>query len=180
MTTYLALLRGVNVGGKSIIKMAELREVLTAAGLDGVRTYIQSGNVIFASGLSAARAAFLIKSTIQSRFGIEADVAVFTSKEWDLVIDAAPEWWGRDQDWKHNLLILTERRAVPAVIASMGELRKGIEAVQPGKGVIYQSISWKDFSRSTSSKLVANPLYKKMTIRNFNTARKLRELLAGS
>lgn len=68
-TRCIGLLRGINVGGKNKIKMAELREVLADAGLGNVRTYIQSGNLIFDSSQDAPSLESLLKRSIQQEFG---------------------------------------------------------------------------------------------------------------
>lgn len=174
METYLALLRGVNVGGNSLIKMANLRDTLTKEGFSDVRTYIQSGNVIFKSGTTnTAELAEQIKSYINKDFGMSVDVVVFSKTEWQLIISSAPKWWGDDKTWKHNLLILIRSSDMSEAIEALGNLKPEIESVEPGKGVLYQSMSFEKFGRTSSSKLVLLPVYKKMTIRNFNTATKL-------
>lgn len=177
---YIAFLRGINVGGNSLIKMAELKEALTAAGLTNVKTYIQSGNVIFSSEINDSdKLASLIKSAISKKFKLQVDVAVFTRAEWQQIIETAPEWWGADPEWKHNLWIMIKPYDVKDITAATSALKPDIEAVEPGDGVLYQSLSIKYFGRTTTgSKIVSNPIYKRMTIRNFNTATKLRSLLA--
>lgn len=177
---YIAFLRGINVGGNTLIKMAELKEALTAAGLANVQTYIQSGNVIFSSGINdTEELAALITSSIQKKFNLQVDVAVFTKAEWQQIIESAPEWWGADPEWKHNLWIMIKPYDMKDVTAAISALKPEIEAVEPGDGVLYQSLSIKYFGRTTTgSKIVSNPIYKRMTIRNFNTATKLRSLLA--
>lgn len=178
MTTYLAFLRGINVGGNSLIKMADLKDALSAAGLQEVRTYIQSGNVIFASeGTDKAQLGAHISETIQQRFALQVDVVVFTKAEWEHIIAAAPAWWGKDKTWKHNMLIMTKPHDMSKVIQAIGELKPDIEAVQPGMGVVYQSMSFQQFGKTTTGKLASNPIYKQMTIRNYNTATKLLSLL---
>ena len=174
MQTYLALLRGVNVGGKGLIKMAELQSALAASGLANVRTYIQSGNVFFESAekdvdvLSAQ-----IADSIAKRFGLQVGVAVFSKSEWQRIIADAPTWWGRDETWKHNLLILLRPYNMADVVRAVGQLKPDIEAMQPGEGVLYQSMSRQLFGRTTTGKLAASPVYKTMTVRNYNTATKL-------
>jgi len=180
MTTYLALLRGVNVGGKGMIKMAELRDALAGGGLSEVKTYIQSGNVIFSSGINDTdELSALIKSTIRKRFGLDVDVAVFTRSQWKRIIDSAPGWWGADSEWKHNLLMMIKPYKAKDVIAAIGDLKPDIEAIEPGRGVLYQSLSVSRFGRTNSSKLVGKPVYKKITIRSYSTANKLQALLAA-
>lgn len=178
MAYYVAFLRGVNVGGKALIKMADLAAALQAAGFTNAHTYIQSGNVIFASDLTNNHVlAQRMQGIIAADFGIHTEVAVFSQAEWDAIIDDAPTWWGSDPTWKHNVLIFTEPIASKTALAAIGTLKPDIEAIQAGNGVMYQSMSLALFGRTTTGKLAANPLYKKLTIRNFNTATKLRTLL---
>ncbi|WML48583.1 DUF1697 domain-containing protein [Neobacillus sp. PS3-34] len=90
MTNYIALLRGINVGGHNIIKMQELRTVLTNMGLEQVRTYIQSGNVLFQSDKNASRLSELIEQEINNAFGFSVTVILRTEKEWEQLIKNCP------------------------------------------------------------------------------------------
>lgn len=178
MKRYLALLRGVNVGGKGKVKMAELRDALSAAGLSDVRTYIQSGNIIFTSGITdSGKLAAMIRQMVQKEFEVETGVALFTRGEWSRIIAAAPDWWGVEKAWRHNLLIMIKPYRMSDVLAALGNLKPDIESVQPGKGVFYQSLSLEKFGRTSSSRLVSSPVYKRMTIRNYNTVMRLGSLL---
>ncbi len=79
---YVALLRGVNVGGKNKLPMADLRDIFTAAGCAAVQTYIQSGNVVFEATLDLAeRAPEIVTQAIRQRFGYETAVVVRSSEE---------------------------------------------------------------------------------------------------
>lgn len=174
MTTYVAFLRGINVGGNNLIKMAELQAALSDTNLHDVKTYIQSGNVVFSSAShNKVKLAENIKATILERFQVGCDVIVFSKEEWQDVIRSAPPWWGHDKTWKHNVLIMTGPHAMQEVVTAIGELKPDIEELKPGNGVLYQSMSFSSFGRTTAGKLAANPIYKKMTVRNFNTATKL-------
>jgi uncharacterized protein (DUF1697 family) len=176
---YLALLRGINVGGKSMIAMSELRTALQDAGFQHVRTYIQSGNVLVASSANAAtaRLAAKIESAIQKTFAMNVGVAVFSEKEWQEVVQQAPQWWGRDKEWKHNLLALLPGTEPADVIDAMAALNPSIERVAAGRHVVYQSLSSKVAGRTTSSKLPSHSIYRRLTVRNYNTTQKLAELL---
>lgn len=175
--TYLALLRGINVGGNNKIPMAELRACLEAAGLTKVATYIQSGNVIFDSNKSHVALAELISACIKDRFGFTVPVAVFTAQEWQTIIKKAPVQWGTDPHWKHNLLIILMPHDMHEIIQNIGELKPDIEMLVPGDGVLYQSMSLKLFGKTTTGKLAAKPIYSRMTVRNYNTSRTLLKLL---
>ena len=89
-TTYLALLRGINVGGKNKLPMKDLSEIFLAAGCDQVRTFIQSGNVIFCSSRSAARLPALITSAIAKRFGYQIPVVLRTAEQMTNVLRNNP------------------------------------------------------------------------------------------
>ena len=96
--TYLALLRGVNVGGKSKIKMAELQAALSMAGFNEVATYIQSGNVMFSSSnTSVDELTSEIESCIRKYFNLNVEAVVFTKEEWRGIVESAPDWWGTDK-----------------------------------------------------------------------------------
>lgn len=177
---YLALLRGVNVGGKSLLRMSELKEALEAAGLAEVRTFIQSGNVLFAGPRRATTGlARQIEATIEKRFAMRVEVTVFTAAEWEAVVQRAPKWWGKSAEWKHNLLALLPETTPQDVIAAMGALKPEIERVAVGPRVVYQSMSRDLFGRTSSGKLPSHPIYRRITVRNFNTTQKLAKLLAN-
>ena len=180
MQQYVAFLRGINVGGARLINMAELKTCLSAAGLSEARTYLQSGNILFQSMASEKVAlAAVIASAIEQVFGIEAPVALFREEEWRRIIEAAPTWWGAAQDWRHNILIPIQPQDVAGVVSAIGPLKPAIEALQAGDGALYQSIAIRAIGRgATGSKLVSNPVYRQLTIRNFNTATKLAALLS--
>lgn len=91
MNTYIALLRGINVSGQKKILMAELRELLTKLGLMNVRTYIQSGNVIFESNQKDTQKLELsIHESINKHYGFEVPILVLTSKDLQLIFNACP------------------------------------------------------------------------------------------
>ncbi len=171
---YIALLRGINVGGNNIIKMAELRECITGLGFKNVRTYIQSGNILFETTEQDSQVLEThIQKAIAEQFSINLTVVVVKKQTLQKIIDDAPLWWGNNDQWKHNLIFLIRPFVVKDFVAAIGELKPDIEAIKAGDGVIYQSISKDSFGKTTSGKLASNPIYKKMTIRNFNTANKL-------
>src|SRR5450756_1580655 len=83
MTTFVALLRAVNVSGQNKIPMAELRRALGGLGLTGVETYVQSGNVVFdAQGDDPAEQAAAIHGLIEREFGYDVDVSSSRPPTW--------------------------------------------------------------------------------------------------
>lgn len=181
MNQYVALLRGINVGGKSLIKMAALKECLDAAGFEDVRTYIQSGNVLFKSSeTNEDKLAEKIRATIKNTFSLDVPTVVISHARFKGIIKNFPKNWGENKEWKYNTLFLIPPYDLPAIIEMMGVLKPDIEALAQGDGVLYQGVELKMFGRSTTGKLAANPSYKFMTIRNLNTTRKLLELMNDS
>ena len=81
MTTYVALLRGINVGGKNAVPMRELRSLLASCGFSDVATYIQSGNAVFGSGRPGPEVAAELEERIEQAFGVRAAVLLRTSAE---------------------------------------------------------------------------------------------------
>jgi uncharacterized protein (DUF1697 family) len=90
MTVYVALLRGVNVGGNKKLPMASLRAVATGCGFGDVQTYIQSGNVVFTARLGAAKAATKLHDAILSETGVDTRVVLRTSAQLQTVMDQNP------------------------------------------------------------------------------------------
>ncbi len=173
---YLALLRGINVGGKNPIKMAELRAAFEAIGLDDVATYIQSGNVVFrAPRQPRAELATGIESQLGRSFGLELKIVLVSETELSGVIAGAPRGFGADSHRCDVIFVrkpLTVRRALDLV-----ETADGVDSVWAGKGVIYFSRLAAMASKSRLSKIVALPEYQEMTIRSWSTTTKLGALM---
>jgi uncharacterized protein (DUF1697 family) len=91
MASHVALLRGINVGGRNKVPMAELREVVASLGHTGVSTYIQSGNVLFSTGeADAGKLAAALEAAISERFGLWASVVVLSRDELAALLAANP------------------------------------------------------------------------------------------
>ena len=175
---YLALLRGINVGGKNQIKMAELKVCLEKAGFENLKTFIQTGNIVFRSDKQdPSKIADLIKQTIKKTFKLDVPTLVLNHEQVRKIVTGLPASFGKDPDWKYNVLFLIPPYDVDDIIKSIGALKPDIETLLAGDGVIYQSMSRKLLGKTTTGKLPANSTYKKMTIRNLNTTRKLLTLM---
>lgn len=90
MFTYVGLLRGINVGGHRMIKMADLAQMLTAMGADQVKTYIQSGNVLFRSDEEAGTLRTRIEQQIEATFGFPVTTVLRTLPEFERIVQASP------------------------------------------------------------------------------------------
>jgi uncharacterized protein (DUF1697 family) len=175
---FVALLRGINVGGHSLIKMSELKNSVENAGFQDVSTYINSGNIFFTSSISdEVKLARNIESAIEETFKLSVRIVVISGAQMQRIITGMPKGWGDKDGWKYNTLFLLPPYNIDTIIADIGTLKPDIEMMLPGDGVIFQAVEFKSFGRSTTGKLAANPVYKQMTIRNLNTTRKLLELM---
>ncbi len=90
MARHIVLLRGINLGSRNRIAMAELRETLVDAGFDDVRTYVQSGNVVLSSGKSPKQVARVCEQRIAARFGLDIAVVARTRDELAAVVERNP------------------------------------------------------------------------------------------
>jgi len=179
---YLALLRGINVGGKNIIKMVELRKCLEKRGLKDVTTYIQSGNIIFSSDeTDKSSLERKIESAILEEFGLTVPTVVLSHNELKTIVDELPPKWATkiEQGWRYYYYFLKSPYDIDEILLSIGELKPDIETLDVGKGVLYQSSDMAKYGRTTTSKIVSKPVYKIATIRNHNTVMKLLGLMNG-
>ena len=182
MNTYVVLLRGINVGGKNIVSMAGLKKRLEELGFVDVSTYIASGNVMLASDKPADEVKARIEAALAKGFkpgGELIKVLVLSRKQLQAVIDHKPKGFGEQPGKYHSdaifLMDIGAAQAMPAFSP-----REGVDKVWPGDGVIYSQRLSAERTRSRLSKIMASPLYKSMTIRNWNTTTRLLGLLKGT
>jgi uncharacterized protein (DUF1697 family) len=176
---YLALLRGINVGGKNKVPMASLKKRLEASGFSNVSTYIASGNVILESAKSADEIKARIEKTLPESFKLDDEiikVLVLTNDQLQAVIDNKPEGFGEQPEKYHSDVIFLMGINSASVITLFNP-RKGVDKIWPGDGVVYSQRLSSQRTKSRLSKIMATPAYKSMTIRNYNTVSKLLELM---
>jgi uncharacterized protein (DUF1697 family) len=179
MSRYVALLRGINVGGKNAVPMVRLRAVLEGLGFTGVATYIASGNVILESERGADAVGALIEEALPRKFDLHDErvrVLVLSQAQLQAVVDNRPEGFGSQPDRYHSdAIFLMGIHSADAM--AVFDPREGVDAVWPGDGVIYSQRLSAERTRSRLSKVMGTPLYKSMTIRNWNTTTTLLEML---
>jgi uncharacterized protein (DUF1697 family) len=176
--TYVAFLRGVNVGGKSIVSMAAIKEALVALGLSDVRTYINSGNVIFstqASGVQQLTAR--IEKALEQHTGMAIKVVVMDHRTLKKMVDAIPRNWVDDKTMRTYVLLLWKELDDRSILDSL-PTKPGVDELKYTPGAVVWRVDREDVGRSQMNRIVGTPLYKKITIRSANTMRKLNELTA--
>jgi uncharacterized protein (DUF1697 family) len=179
MPRYVALLRGVNVGGKNAVPMPALKAAFEDAGFQDVATYIQSGNVLFTAPASGQTdLARRIEQMIRAAFDhYDASVVLRSRSQMRAVVERAPKGFGSEPSkYRYDVCFLKPRTTAKQVIAGL-PLKEGVDRIWPGSGVVYFSRLTSRASSSRLNRVASLPVYKQMTIRNWNTTTKLLELL---
>ncbi len=175
---YLALLRGINVGGNNIIRMADLKACFESMGFSDVVTFIQSGNVIFRSAeKDKAKLTRKIEGALSEKFSYKSRLVTVTYKELKKAVEEAPKGFGKDLDkYRCDVIFLKAPLTVKEAMKNV-KVREGVDNAYAGKTVLYFSRLTSRASQSYLTKIVALPMYQNMTIRNWNTTTKLLVLM---
>jgi uncharacterized protein (DUF1697 family) len=177
MTTYLVLLRGINVGGKNKVPTARLRELLEELGYRDVATYIASGNVILRSDEPPVEIKRKIERALPTKFKLDSElisVLVLTHAELRAVVEHKPKGFGEEPGTYHSdAIFLIDLDAAEAM--EVFDPRPGVDRVWPGNGVIYSRRLSAQRQKSRLNKAITTPLYKSMTIRSWSTTLALHE-----
>lgn len=169
MTAYVALLRGVNVGGVNM-KMADLAKVVRDLGYEDVTTVLASGNVLFTTPDAAAAAKGKLEQALRAAFGYEAWVHVMTRAQVQKIIDGYP--YPRSAD-RHGYVVFVEKDAVRDELLAV-ELDPEIEKAEKGPGVVYWTVPKGNTLDSAMGKAQSGSKHKPwLTTRNLNTLEKL-------
>lgn len=179
MTSYLVLLRGINVGGKNKVPMAALRTVLEDAGFSNVQTYIASGNVFVDSDRTAATVAATIEAELPKSFKLDTElirVAVLSKADLETVIERRPKGFG-DQPAKFHsdaiFLMGIDAEEAMAVFSP----REGVDEVWAGRGVVYHQRLSAQRTKSRLNRIMSTPVFASATIRSWQTTVALRGLM---
>ncbi len=176
---YVALLRGVNVGGKNKIDMKRLKTVFERAGLSDVKTYINSGNIVFRDKKrSPKKLVVLLEKVIEQGFGFHVKVLLRDQDNIAAAAKALPASWTNDDSMKCDAMFLWEACDNPEVLDRL-TIKPKIDDVKYVSGAILWRVDRKNVTKSGMMKLVGTDLYKNMTVRNCNTLRKLAKLMQG-
>jgi uncharacterized protein (DUF1697 family) len=173
---YVALLRGINVGGKNIIKMADIKKAVEKCGFSDVSTYIQSGNVIFESGGNTGEVRGKLEACLIEHFDYDATIIIKNYEQLRKTADNVPGDWRKHNDLRCYLAFIKETLSAQEILPEI-ELKKGIDFIKAGEGVIYMSTLMSGLTSSRFTRLVTKKIYKDITIRNYNTVQKLVSLM---
>ena len=176
MKRQLALLRGINISGKNKIAMPELKREFERLGFKDVRTYLNSGNVLFDSETEdAGKLMETIEAMIREHFQLDIPVFVIAIEDLKDILEHAPSWWGSDDKAIYdNLIFILPPTAFEEVYAEIGEPKEGLERIMNCRNAVFWSFNLK-FHQKTNwwPKTASLPIGSRLTIRTANTVRKL-------
>ena len=180
MPRYVILLRGINVGGKNTLSMAKLKTALEELGYENVATYINSGNVVADSNKGATAIEDEIETVLPRLFKLDSKlirVLALPKATYKKMVSGRPKGFGDEPGKYHSDAIFLMRGLKLEDALSAFDPREGVDALWPGKGVIYHRRLSTQRTKSKLNKMLATPHYKSMTIRNWATTMKLLEML---
>ena len=178
MKRYALLVRGINVGGKNKIVMAELRQELTDLGLEKVESYINSGNIFFTSIDPKAQLVEKLEVFFEVHYSFIQSFSLLSQEDYEEELEKLPAWWNKDLARK-DVLFYTEGLDVEQVIETVKSLELKDEVLHFGKlGIFWGKFSEESYYATAYHKyLLKMPFYRQITIRNAKTFDKIGQLL---
>jgi len=175
---FVALLRGVNVGGNNMISMKSLKESFeTIRGFTNVSTYINSGNVIFQSKEGDARKLEKkIEQVLSKDYQLDSKVVVRSLPEMEKLVKSLPQHWSVASDWRHNVIFLRHTIDSEEILAEL-PIKDDIEQIAYRPGALLWSAQATELRQTSMQKLSTRKIFHDMTVRNLNTTRKLCDLM---
>lgn len=150
MKRYIALLRGINVSGKNKVPMAELKKCFESLGVMEVKTYLNSGNVIFSSADKNVTALIdQVERMMQRELGLDIPVFIIPQEELADILRHAPDWWGTENKGNYdNLIFILPPATFPDIYYEIGAPKEGLEQIQEYQSAVFWSFSRKDYQKT--------------------------------
>ncbi|WP_301591358.1 DUF1697 domain-containing protein [Anaerostipes faecis] len=156
--------------------MAELKKAFEELGFGAVKTYLNSGNVIFSSDEeNIGSLTNRIETTIKKWFGLDIPVFVISKEDLEDILQHAPDWWGdENKEIYDNLIFIMSPATFAEVWDEIGEPREGLEKIQDYKEAVFWSFSRKDYQKTNWWRETASAnISGKLTIQTANTVSKI-------
>lgn len=174
---FVALLRGVNVGGNNMISMRALKESFEKMGFTQVVTYINSGNIIFSTKENDARKLEVqLEQMLLKDYKLDSKVVIRSLPEIAKLVKSLPPGWGGDASWRYNVIFLRHTIDSKKILTEL-PVKDDIEEVVYRPGTLLWSAQASEANRSNMVKIISKKVFKDMTMRNLNTTKKLYELM---
>jgi uncharacterized protein (DUF1697 family) len=175
--TSVALVRGINVGGRNRVPMRELAAGLAARGCTGVATYIASGNILLDDTAPPEQLARTVAATMLEEFEVDARVLVRPGDQVRAIAAAIPEHWTNQAGMRADVLYLWDAVDDEAVLSRL-PARPGVDETRYTPGALLWAVPVAMVNRSGLRGIFGSDLYPLVTVRNVNTARTLARLVA--
>lgn len=176
---YLALLRGINVGGNHTVSMSSLKELFIELGFSEVLTYINSGNVIFSSDQTdIVVLTKQLESALSKSYGFSIPVVIVRAEDLLHLASQLPAAWTNDKEQRTEILFLWEQYDSPGTVGQL-HTNPRVDQLMYIKGAIAWHFDRVNYRQSGIAKIIGTDIYKHMTARNINTVRKLAEILSN-
>ena len=178
MIRYALLVRGINVGGKNKVVMAQLRQELTELGLENVETYINSGNIFFNSIVPRTKLIEKLQAFFERHYPFIQSFSLLSLEDYEEELRNLPDWWYHEMARK-DVLFYTEGLDMNQVIEKVNSLELVDEVLHFGRlGIFWGKLSEATYSKTAYHKhLLRMPFYRDITIRNANTFDKIGQFL---
>jgi len=173
---YVALLRGINVGGNNRVDMKKLKTTFELLGFTKVVTYINSGNIVFEELLRAKDIiANEIEKAINQDFNLEIKVLLRNIEEITAIFSELPASWVKNEMMRTDVMFLWDEFDSPEIMEQINI--NPVDKVKYVPGAVLWNVEGKNYSQSGMLKFMGTKSYKNMTIRNVNTFRKLYQIM---
>lgn len=173
---YVALLRGINVGGNNTVNMKQLVAAMTKAGFEEVSTYINSGNIFFSANDTEAKLTNKLEQLIKDEFSLDIKVLLRSKDNINELMRSIPLEWSNDSEKKCDVMFLWDKYNNESVLEQL-KIHPEIDEVKYVPGALIWKVDRENVTKSGMMKIVGTELYRNMTVRNCNTVRKISERL---
>jgi uncharacterized protein (DUF1697 family) len=173
---YVALLRGINVGGKNKVAMSELKLCFGELGFTNISTYINSGNIFFETDeTDIVRLVAQCEMAIEHRFGFAVVLTVVSVSELRKAMSHAPEWWmnGDRKTIRNDAIFVIPPTTAKEVLQELKMKSDSPDRFAHHGNVIFWSLPMESYNKSIVPKIIGTPIYKHITIRSSTTTKKL-------
>ena len=176
MNKYVALMRGINVGGNNKVEMKKLKLIFESLGYCNVSTYINSGNVIFDTEKEEGKLVIEIEKTLKKNFGFEIKCLIRDQENIIKINKKIPKEWKNDTEQKTDILFLWDEFQNKKTLELIAT-NPVVDNLLYIDGTIIWNVRRSDYTKSGMKKFIGTKVYKNMTARNVNTVLKLGEMM---
>ena len=172
MARYIALLRGINVGGNHKVEMPKLKALLLSMGYEQVATYLHSGNAMFVSGKAPDTVQQELTAALEAAFGFAIPTLIRTDAQMRATAEAVPAHWQNDAVQKTDIAFLFPSADMPEALDTL-PLNREYADVRFVPGALIWHINRENYNESRLNRIIGTAIYRQMTVRNVNTVRYL-------